>query len=120
MWQYGILVVDLLTNLRVTTSKSSGFTLWHHDVWPIVQKILLHEGYLNFLLEETFINVLFKDEDFSQCHDFLTKILCLDPEERISADVAKDHAFVSIEWPQLPKEFTLPQLIIGKFLPLRY
>ncbi|GIX76646.1 protein kinase domain-containing protein [Caerostris extrusa] len=37
MWQFGILSLDLLTNMKLSDTRDSSFSLWHHDVWPFVQ-----------------------------------------------------------------------------------
>lgn len=115
IWQYGIVVIDLLTDMKLSDAKSSKFTLFHHDVWPLLQKILLHEDYLIYLLEETFENVIFKPEDFACCQEFIRSILQLVPDSRISAKDAMNHAFTNVEWPQLPNEFTLPELADGNY-----
>ncbi|XP_035228099.1 serine/threonine-protein kinase ppk16-like [Stegodyphus dumicola] len=112
MWQFGILSVDLLTNLKLSSSKSSYFSMWHHDVWPFIEKILLHKEYLDYLLEDSFQNVIFSAEDFELCHDFINKILCMNPDSRISAREAMSHEFVNVPWPQLPAAFSLPTLVI--------
>lgn len=116
MWQFGILAIDLLTNLQLTQTKGSDFCLFQHDIWPFVQKILQHKEYLEYLLEQTFKNVVFNDTDFEACHDFLHKILCLEPNTRITAKQALEHKFVSVGWPQLPKVFSIPKVIIGEYI----
>ncbi|GFT12465.1 protein kinase domain-containing protein [Nephila pilipes] len=113
MWQFGILSLDLLTNMKLSDSQSSCcFTLWHHDVWPFVQKVLLHKEYMKYLLEETFQNVLFNDLDFDLAHEFLQDILVLEPGLRITASEAKKHEFVTVEWPQVPSSFGMPKQIV--------
>ncbi|GFR29160.1 protein kinase domain-containing protein [Trichonephila clavata] len=111
MWQFGILSLDLLTNLKLSDGQSSQFVLWHHDVWPFIQKVLLHKEYLQFLMEDAFKNVLFNDLDFDLSHEFLQDILVLEPGLRISASDAMKHDFVTIQWPQVPSTFGMPKQI---------
>ncbi|CAL1292200.1 unnamed protein product [Larinioides sclopetarius] len=111
MWQYGILALDLLTNLSLSGERSNYFTLWHHDVWPFVQKVLLHKEYLEYLMEDTFQNVFFNPLDFDLCHEFLEQILIIEPNARVSASEAMRHEFVNVEWPQIPASFGMPKQI---------
>ncbi|KAF8777441.1 hypothetical protein HNY73_014303 [Argiope bruennichi] len=111
MWQYGILSLDLLTNLSLSGDRSNYFTLWHHDVWPFVQKVLLHREYLEYLMEDTFQNVFFNPLDFELCHEFLEQILIIEPNARVSAAEAMKHEFVNVDWPHMPASFGMPKQI---------
>ncbi|GIY21511.1 hypothetical protein CDAR_106731, partial [Caerostris darwini] len=111
MWQFGILSLDLLTNMKLSDTRDSSFSLWHHDVWPFVQKVLLHKDYLEYLMEEAFKNVFFNSLDFELCHEFLEMVLSIEPQVRASAAECMKHEFVVQEWPQVPSSFGMPKQI---------